>query len=846
MNLEKRLIKFFEDSESPVLFAGAGVSARAGLPIWKDFIKGMAEFARPYDVLTRHIIVERLAEGQLLNAASYFFLCPKIPEADKFGYIRSVLSNYDASVLCGLISLPFSSVITSNYDRSLFDAYAKCNKSSPISFSIDDPSIKGASFEKELFVARVHGRSEYPESIILSEKHYEELCSDSGYLNLLTNMFTRKQILFVGFSFLDPAIKSIFEVVRKHYGVTHDGRHLAILPKSAEGEFIKELEAFSIERFNYDDASGHDALWSLFETVVEMLKQEKLDLGQHDLDPFSPARQYLASCYARIKIGARLKPLKDTVAEGIVSRLIARAEDHGAPLGDIINSVHLELAVNKDDAQKLVYSAMEALLNDGLCRKENDLLYWEGSTSTGYDEAVSKLVAGVVDRCVVREGVDKVEGMEECISQALIKLILSRGWDLGAAFAANRVPENISIDMDVLEGCGCEDKGQAVRQSIVRSISNLISSPSRDESGYLVDLGRMAFALELIIQSPHDQVFYSLTLPEKIYLDANVLMPAVTIGHPFHEVYSKTIKSLIEAAARSNINLQIIAYHGFLNEVVSHKRLALDQYNEQYRDSDNLNGLIDQAKLFGVQNLNVFIGAFSMHRANGGDMSFPVFLSRYAPYDNEKALAEWLGKQGIKVCQEAEINTLESDFSGILHSLEKAYSTDRSWQEKDTVLIRHDAMQMAAINSDIKHNVRSVFVTADRRLREKISDSRFALLSNNMISHVGLMQLIDLLVGEDIDDQSVSRLIWGAQVSSETEQIRNYLIDQALNEYDDAIAMAMHEVVDNISEDVSFELERKGLKMQTEDCKEKATIMNIIGSFENRFFEKMRSVMRKD
>ncbi len=46
---------FFKDSLRPVLFAGAGISVRAGLPTWAQFLTALAEQARPRDPLTRHL-----------------------------------------------------------------------------------------------------------------------------------------------------------------------------------------------------------------------------------------------------------------------------------------------------------------------------------------------------------------------------------------------------------------------------------------------------------------------------------------------------------------------------------------------------------------------------------------------------------------------------------------------------------------------------------------------------------------------------------------------------------------------------------------------------------------------
>ncbi len=840
----ERLLRFFKNSNTPILFAGAGVSMKAGLPTWHALLSQLAEATRPYDQLTRHIMMERIKENELLDAASYYYLCKKIPEAEKYSLIRKQFDIYSAENIKCLASLPFSAIITTNYDKALADSYVSFKGESPISFSLGDPALKAASFENEFYIARIHGRSEYPDSIVLSGEHYNELKSNDAYNNLLTYIFTRKQILFVGFSFLDPAIKSILETIKKHYGKEHKGRHLALLPDTADAKFVSELELFTIEKLYYSEKDDHVELWECLSELEQRLKQQDLDLDKSKIDPFSPAKKYLASCYARVKIGSKITPLKKSIAEGIVSTLIARAENQGTTKEEIIESVHMELSITKDESKDLTENAIAALTNDGLCQINNGKLTWVGNSVSVYDDAINVLSEGVMNRLIVREGGEETDSKLSCVKSVLKNLVLVRGWDLGAAFASNRIPEAFELDSIFKGVVECKDKDLC--DDLSRSLYNLISAPSEKEAKLLTELGRMAFALELILQAPHSSVFHALTLPEKIYLDANVLMPAVTFGHPFHNVYHKTITSLLETAVNSHISIKVFAYHGFLNEVVSHRRLAKDAFLEQSFDKDSHAELINQAELFGVQNLNVFVGGYVSLLLNKYDISFEEYLAKYAPYDDEKSLANWLGESGISILYEHEINKPENMYPEILHSLEQAYSSNHSWKAKDAVLIKHDAYQMAALNSDLIKGVRSIFVTADRRLRENIEKGKFNALANNMVSHIGLMQLIDLLIGAEFDDQNISRLLWGSQISNETEQIRNYLIDHALNEYDDAIAMAMHDVVDNLTDEIVNNLKEEDLSLQSGSCADKNKIIKVIGSFENKYFTEMRKLIEKN
>ena len=98
---------------------------------------------------------------------------------------------------------------------------------------MDDPTLTAAPFNSHCYIARIHGRVEVPQSMRLSERHFESLDRNTHYLDFLSHLFTRARLLFVGFSFLDPAIRQVFEMVHKKVGKYHDGRHLALLPEDA-------------------------------------------------------------------------------------------------------------------------------------------------------------------------------------------------------------------------------------------------------------------------------------------------------------------------------------------------------------------------------------------------------------------------------------------------------------------------------------------------------------------------------------------------------------------------------------------------------------------------------------
>ncbi len=240
--------------------------------------------------------------------------------------------------------------------------------------------------------------------------------------------------------------------------------------------------------------------------------------------------------------------------------------------------------------------------------------------------------------------------------------------------------------------------------------------------------------------------------------------------------------------------------------------------------------------------MNVFVGAFANVAQAEKDMEFSDFLNRYAPYTTEKDLGQWLRQHGIIVQSDIQMRT--SEYASVSFELQKAYSNDLA-AGKGIRLIEHDAVQISTLYSDQQLGLRSILVTADKRLREMVDKGKYRHLVEYMLSNVGLAQMIDLLVGNPSEARGLTSLLWTTRSSTKTEEVRQYLVALALREYDEAMAMEMPAVVEQIAEDVVAEAERVGLRVDTDDATERRKFLQFVGAFEDKFFEAIREQIER-
>lgn len=128
-----------------------------------------------------------------------------------------------------------------------------------------------------------------------------------------------------------------------------------------------------------------------------------------------------------------------------------------------------------------------------------------------------------------------------------------------------------------------------------------------------------------------------------------------------------------------------------------------------------------------------------------------------------------------------------------------------------------------------------LFVTADRRLMGLCRGAILGRCANAMVSHLGFVQLIDLIVGIETDKRALGRLMWSLGFSDERTAIRNYLIDVALQHYDDAMVMAMWEVVDRISDEAAKAAQAERVSMFPQKEEDRARTSAFLDRFEQDF-----------
>jgi hypothetical protein len=321
-------------------------------------------------------------------------------------------------------------------------------------------------------------------------------------------------------------------------------------------------------------------------------------------------------------------------------------------------------------------------------------------------------------------------------------------------------------------------------------------------------------------------------------------------GHPYHKTYAAAIRKLQEASAKSGVEAKVLITDSFLNELVSNRKIAMELVKELFLEDEER--LRRHILYFGADRVNVFVGAYATHVAKREKvLPFEDFLDSVAPYSNEREAGEFLEAQGMAVVSSEPRTPKDlATFNQISMKLEAAYDAKTAINPsyyKPNILIKHEARQLTLLAASREAGRRSYFITADKKLRAIVGQEAFIGLRDALMSHMGFVQLIDLLVGIGVEPSSLARVFWSVRAIDEEGVLRNYILDLALKNYDAALLLDMGEVLDRTIREATKNATLEQVPLMPSEVRDEdaGKTTRFLDRVEDAFFSEMAKEMKR-
>ncbi|MHB8077207.1 SIR2 family protein [Desulfosporosinus fructosivorans] len=263
--------------DGTILFIGSGVSVWSELPNWGQLLDKMAEFVEQKGLDASNI--RYYSKSQPLLAAD--FGCAALPTNDFRTFIHSACKKDAARpsiIHQQLINLGVSCYITTNYDRLLEQALEEneiLNRFKVVTNREPTDCAGLLHLRRRNFIFKPHGDIEHLESIVLSNRHYNDLYENGAKhytYRALETLFTTRDVVFVGFGLTDPDFMRIIGKIRNEFR-TNLNTHYAIMPDISQTARDYWAENCGIQILSYPtketkNGRDHSALLELLGSLV--------------------------------------------------------------------------------------------------------------------------------------------------------------------------------------------------------------------------------------------------------------------------------------------------------------------------------------------------------------------------------------------------------------------------------------------------------------------------------------------------------------------------------------------------------------------------------------------------
>ena len=239
-----------------ILFVGAGFAKRAGLPTQHELLRlVLDQLLEQQEQSTEQAWRELHAQLTRVDASNVAEAMESRLGSQRFQHLlhsalREVSDRKVPDLYSRLAGVPFSGVITTNLDQSLERVFSRRRPLVISGTTDDDLHDIGVLRGERFFLLKLFGGIREPSSIVFGLRQLLMHSTDEELPRLMSSLFARRTVLFLGFSAAD--IEEIFFSFRIRS--TQVRRHFAVIPAERDGELLRERmgSRFGITMLEYD------------------------------------------------------------------------------------------------------------------------------------------------------------------------------------------------------------------------------------------------------------------------------------------------------------------------------------------------------------------------------------------------------------------------------------------------------------------------------------------------------------------------------------------------------------------------------------------------------------------
>lgn len=281
IELPEDLVKACASGEC-VLYAGAGLSARAGLPVWYTFVSGLLDWAE-----TNRFIDEKSSASlrTVLKQGDNDLVVDNIVSEmqangreDWLEYLKTVLLKPDPSLPQShhiVKTIGFNAVLTTNFDNLLERTFSLDDTADNVYTHIDTEPLLNSLSKREFFILKLHGALHRPDTVLLAPSQYEDsIAGNLPFSEFMESLFFSRTILFLGASL--EGIETYLEGINFRGYIPHQHYALAAVSGAAwraKADMLKRR--YGIQVLPYPHSEKHPEVDDFLDSLAKETEEKR-------------------------------------------------------------------------------------------------------------------------------------------------------------------------------------------------------------------------------------------------------------------------------------------------------------------------------------------------------------------------------------------------------------------------------------------------------------------------------------------------------------------------------------------------------------------------------------------
>ena len=717
-------LKNVGDISKLVFFAGAGISVPAGYPLW-----GTATQAALNSATEKGLGSEAAAYAQSKFQIGQYYevfeiLQNELPEAAFYEIAERVFAGGEqpAETHRLLTRIKCRGIITTNFDACLESAAVLEGRGIPLG---DFPQAMASD---KFFVLKPHGSILVPRSMVLSRSDWKRVEGDRVYRELLAQCVGLNQIIFMGYSMRDPDFNRMWDQILRDR-IFRSPAVYCCSEGALRTDLREEFRRRNVQVIEFSD----DGSFAFISATLRALAAPSAILIEPREIASSQPQQLARELERYVLIAIQFSPAQRNrltlVTKALVLELLAVS---GSGLTDSEAVLRHVAAALGEDSQ-MIRDATDASLRELV---ETSFLTPEGGSLRVVKDKLTVLKTEAlkieraqtewIDHALVEQtkalGVEIEAGDRDHIAQLVERVLMEAGKQVAELFLFNRPPGDESERIDDIVERFCTEKTLAAKQDLYRkTIKRMMFEPGEaDEDILFKKLQSYFIASAYVLDPTSERLLAEYARNHWVYFDSSVILPALAVGHPSHQVYRR----LLSRTQALGMRLRVI--RDMVNEVWANIRSALSAFKEFSRASVSIQDVLEgYVAMYGAGNGNVFLEGLLRRLTLDPQLTPAAYMAEILGATdlniNEeqvaRAISDILGIECDTLGAEEIDNT---ELARIVSSIE--FLRKQAGRFKTQKLCQHEARQFYLIHLRRNQNPELMtkvwFVTTDRFLVE--------------------------------------------------------------------------------------------------------------------------------